>query len=131
DIQNVENQVIQNVVQNPRIQNVGNQNRLIGVSGNANQNPNGNGNLVAARAEDNATGHNDGSAEIHNYEDCCDNEIFNMFTQEEQYTELLEPIPKPHQVPHNDNNVISSTGSGVSEGCPSVVPGVAPIDAAG
>nr|GEY28256.1 retrovirus-related Pol polyprotein from transposon TNT 1-94 [Tanacetum cinerariifolium] len=49
----------------------------------------------------------DGSAEVHNYENCYDNEIFNMFTQEEQYTELLEPIPEPHQVPQNDNNVIS------------------------
>nr|GFA31489.1 hypothetical protein [Tanacetum cinerariifolium] len=49
----------------------------------------------------------DGSAEVHNYEDCYDNEIFNMFTQEEQYTELLEPIPESHQVPQNDNNVIS------------------------
>nr|GFA60250.1 hypothetical protein [Tanacetum cinerariifolium] len=39
-------------------QNVGNLNGLIVVSGNANQNPNGNGNLVAARAEGNATGHN-------------------------------------------------------------------------
>nr|GFD12093.1 hypothetical protein [Tanacetum cinerariifolium] len=29
----------------------------------------------------------DGSVEVHNYEDCYDNEIFNMFTQEEQYTE--------------------------------------------
>nr|GEZ16382.1 hypothetical protein [Tanacetum cinerariifolium] len=48
---NVENQVIQNVVQNPRIQNVGNQNGLIGVPGNANQNSNGNGNLVADRAK--------------------------------------------------------------------------------
>nr|GEW92474.1 Gag-Pol polyprotein [Tanacetum cinerariifolium] len=51
DVQNVENQVIQNAVQNPRIQNVGNQNGLIGVPGNANQNLNGNGNLVAAHAE--------------------------------------------------------------------------------
>nr|GFA34449.1 hypothetical protein [Tanacetum cinerariifolium] len=51
-----QNQVIQNAVQNPRIQNVGNQNGLIVVSGNTNQNPNGNGNLVAARAEGNATG---------------------------------------------------------------------------
>nr|GEV91904.1 hypothetical protein [Tanacetum cinerariifolium] len=51
----------------------------------------------------------DGSAEVHNYEDCCDNEIFNMFTQEEQYTELLEPIPETHQVPQNDNNIISET----------------------
>nr|GEY13552.1 retrotransposon protein, putative, unclassified [Tanacetum cinerariifolium] len=40
----------------------------------------------------------DGSTEVHNYEDYYDNEIFNMFTQEEQYIELLEPIPKPHQV---------------------------------
>nr|GFA86003.1 hypothetical protein [Tanacetum cinerariifolium] len=46
----------------------------------------------------------DGSAEVH--ENCDDNEIFNMFTQEEQYTELLEPIPESHQVPQNDNNVI-------------------------
>nr|GEV76691.1 hypothetical protein [Tanacetum cinerariifolium] len=189
-----------------RIQNVGNQNGLIGVPENANQNPNRNGNLIAARAESNATGHNgnqircynyrglghftrnctarpkrkddaylqtqlliaqkeeagiqlqakefdlmatavdldeidevnanyifmanlqqtstsgtqtdkapvydsDGSAEVHNYEDCYDNEIFNMFTQEEQYTKLLEPIPEPHQVPQNDNNIISKGSS--------------------
>nr|GFC07772.1 hypothetical protein [Tanacetum cinerariifolium] len=37
----------------------------------------------------------DGSVEVH--ENCDDNEIFNMFTQEEQYTELLEPIPEPQQ----------------------------------
>nr|GFB15197.1 hypothetical protein [Tanacetum cinerariifolium] len=49
----------------------------------------------------------DGSAEVYDYENCDNNEIFNMFTQEEQYTELLEPIPKQHQVPQNDNNVIS------------------------
>nr|GFA19181.1 hypothetical protein [Tanacetum cinerariifolium] len=49
----------------------------------------------------------DGSAEVHNHENCYDDEIFNMFTQEEQYTELLEPIPEPQQVPQNDNNVIS------------------------
>nr|GFD44853.1 hypothetical protein [Tanacetum cinerariifolium] len=30
-----------------------------------------------------------------------------MFTQEEQYTKLLEPIPEPQQVPQNDNDVIS------------------------
>nr|GEX91841.1 retrovirus-related Pol polyprotein from transposon TNT 1-94 [Tanacetum cinerariifolium] len=182
--------------------NVGNQNGLIGVPGNANQNPNRIGNLVAARAEGNPTGHNgnqiryyncrgvgyfarnctvrprkrdaaylqtqlliaqkeetgiqlqaeefdlmaaavdldeieeanancilmanlqqastsgtqtnkaplydsDGLAEVHNYENCYDNEIFNMFTQKKQYTELFEPIPETHQVPQNDNNVIS------------------------
>nr|GFA99378.1 hypothetical protein [Tanacetum cinerariifolium] len=94
-----------------------------------NQNQIGNGNLVAARAEGNAAGQNrnrircynckgtdgapvydtDGSAEVHeNYDD---NEIFNMFTQEEQYTELLEPIPESHQVPQNDNDVISEDTS--------------------
>nr|GEY29407.1 integrase, catalytic region, zinc finger, CCHC-type, peptidase aspartic, catalytic [Tanacetum cinerariifolium]GEY45260.1 integrase, catalytic region, zinc finger, CCHC-type, peptidase aspartic, catalytic [Tanacetum cinerariifolium] len=104
DVQNVKNQVIQYAIQNPRIQNVGNQNGLISVPGNANQNPNRNGNLIAARAED-------GSAEVHNYENCYDNEIFNMFTQEEQYTELLESILEPHQVPQNDNNVISEVSS--------------------
>nr|GEV56612.1 copia protein [Tanacetum cinerariifolium] len=51
----------------------------------------------------------DESAEVHeNYDD---NEIFNMFTQEEQYTELLEPIPESHQVPQNDNDVISEDTS--------------------
>nr|GFB37885.1 hypothetical protein [Tanacetum cinerariifolium] len=150
EVQNVGNQV----AQNPRIQNIGNQNGLVGVQGNGIQNQIGNGNLVAAHAEGNAAGQNgnqircyncrgianldkieevnancilmanlqqasssgtqtdsapvydsDGSAEVHeNYDN---NEIFNMFTQEEQYTELLEPIPEPQQVPQNDNNVIS------------------------
>nr|GEU68822.1 hypothetical protein [Tanacetum cinerariifolium] len=49
----------------------------------------------------------DGLTEIHLFENCYDNDIFNMFTQEERYTELLEPIPKPHQVSQNDSNVIS------------------------
>nr|GEY90978.1 hypothetical protein [Tanacetum cinerariifolium] len=55
----------------------------------------------------------DGSAEVHeNYdENCDDNEIFNMFTQEEQYTELFEPIPESHQVPQNDNDIISKDTS--------------------
>ncbi|GKB91568.1 retrovirus-related pol polyprotein from transposon TNT 1-94 [Tanacetum coccineum] len=205
-VQNVGNQVFQNAVQNSGIQNVRNQNGLIVVSGIANQNPNGNGNVVAARAEGNAIGNNgnqircyncrglghlarnctvrprrrdaaylqtqlliaqkeeagiqlqaeefdlmaaaadldeieevnancilmanlqqastsgtqtdkapvydsDGSAEVHNYDNCYDNEIFNMFTQEEQYTELLEPIPEPHQVQQNDSNVISEVSS--------------------
>nr|GEV25300.1 hypothetical protein [Tanacetum cinerariifolium] len=198
--------VIQNGSQNPRVQNIGNQNGLIGVQGNANQNLNRNGNLVAAHTEGNVVGHNgnqircynyrgvgyfarnctvkpmrrndvylltqlliaqkeeagiqlqveefdlmaaatdldeieevnanciltanlhqastsgtqtnkalvydsNGSAEVHNYENCYDNEMFNMFTQEEQYTELLEPIPESHQVLQNDNNVISKVTS--------------------
>nr|GEU35405.1 integrase, catalytic region, zinc finger, CCHC-type, peptidase aspartic, catalytic [Tanacetum cinerariifolium] len=59
-------EVIQNAVQNPRIQNVGNQNGLIGVQGNANQNLNGNDNLVAARAEGNATRHNSNQIRCYN-----------------------------------------------------------------
>nr|GFB22172.1 hypothetical protein [Tanacetum cinerariifolium] len=196
--------VIQNAVQNPRVQNVGNHNGLIGVQGNGYQNQIGNGNLVAARAEGNAAGQNgnqircyncrgvghyarnctvrprrrdaaylltqlliaqkeetgiqlqaeeydlmaivadldeieevnancilmanlqqastsgtqtdsapvydiDRSAEVH--ENCDDNEIFNMFTQEEQYTELLELILESHLVPQNDNDVISEDTS--------------------
>ncbi|GJV65396.1 retrovirus-related pol polyprotein from transposon TNT 1-94 [Tanacetum coccineum] len=42
--------------------------------------------------------------------------IFNMFTQEEQYTELLEPIPEPHQEQQNDSNVISDFSSVEQEG---------------
>nr|GFA37379.1 hypothetical protein [Tanacetum cinerariifolium] len=39
----------------------------------------------------------DRSAKVHeNYDN---DEIFNMFTQEEQYTELLEHLPEPQQVP--------------------------------
>nr|GFB19413.1 hypothetical protein [Tanacetum cinerariifolium] len=55
----------------------------------------------------------DGSTEVHeNYDD---NEIFNMFIQEEQYTKLLEPIPELHQVPQNDNDVIP-TDTSVAQG---------------
>nr|GEY22459.1 integrase, catalytic region, zinc finger, CCHC-type, peptidase aspartic, catalytic [Tanacetum cinerariifolium] len=60
------NRQIAQPVQNPRIQNVGNQNGLIGVPRNANQNPNGNGNLVADRAEGNATGHNKNQIRCYN-----------------------------------------------------------------
>nr|GFB50406.1 hypothetical protein [Tanacetum cinerariifolium] len=57
-----------------------------------------------------------GSAEVHNYDNCYDNEIFNMITQEKQYTELLEPISKPHQVQQNDNNVIFEVSSMEQDG---------------
>nr|GFB48103.1 hypothetical protein [Tanacetum cinerariifolium] len=46
------------VAQNPRVQNVGTQNGLIGVQGKGIQHQIGNGNLVAARAEGNAAGQN-------------------------------------------------------------------------
>nr|GFC85336.1 hypothetical protein [Tanacetum cinerariifolium] len=64
-VQNVGNQVAQNAFQNLRVQNVGNQNGLIGFPGNANQN--GNGNLVLARAEGNATRHNGNQIRCYNY----------------------------------------------------------------
>ncbi|GJY46996.1 hypothetical protein Tco_0436059, partial [Tanacetum coccineum] len=57
-----------------------------------------------------------GSAEVQHNDNCYDNDIFNMFTQEEQYTNLLEPIPKPQLVPQNDNNVTSVAPSMVQSG---------------
>nr|GEX34022.1 hypothetical protein [Tanacetum cinerariifolium] len=58
----------------------------------------------------------DGSAEVQLIDNCYDNEIFNMFTQEEQYTNLLEPIPEPQLVPHNDNHVTYVAPSMVQSG---------------
>nr|GFB55510.1 hypothetical protein [Tanacetum cinerariifolium] len=141
------------------------------VQGNANQNPNGNGNLVAVRAEGNTTGHNENQIRCYNckgvghfarnyivrprrrdaaylhtqlliaqkeeagiqlqaeefdlmaaaanldeIEEVNENCILmanlqQASTSEEKYTELLEPIPEPHQVPQNDNNVISKDSS--------------------
>ncbi|GJW56273.1 retrovirus-related pol polyprotein from transposon TNT 1-94 [Tanacetum coccineum] len=155
-------------------QNVGNPNGYNAVQSVRNQNPNGNGNVVAARAEGNTNGNNGNqircynyrglghlarnytvrprrrdaaylqtqlliaqkeevgiqlqaeefdlmataanldeieSAEVHHYDSFYNNDIFNMFTQEEQYTELLEPILEPHQVQQNDSNVISEVSS--------------------
>nr|GEY60713.1 hypothetical protein [Tanacetum cinerariifolium] len=54
EVQTIGNQV----AQNPRVQNVGTHNGLIGVQGNGIQNQIGNGNLVAARAEGSAAGQN-------------------------------------------------------------------------
>ncbi|GKA17856.1 retrovirus-related pol polyprotein from transposon TNT 1-94 [Tanacetum coccineum] len=157
-VRNVRNQVVQNAVQNPGVQNVGNFKGLSVDPGIANQY--GIGNVVTTRAEANeawikltfeefdfmaaigaceetkrenanctlennlqqasTTGtqsdkapvyDSDKSAEVHLSKTCYDNDIFNMFTQEEQYTELLEPIPKPHQVQQNDSNVISVVSS--------------------
>nr|GFA02394.1 hypothetical protein [Tanacetum cinerariifolium] len=59
-VHHVENQVAQNL----RVQNVRNQNGLIGFSGNGNQN--GNGNLVVARAEGNTAGHNGNQIRCYN-----------------------------------------------------------------
>ncbi|GJZ59242.1 hypothetical protein Tco_0615058 [Tanacetum coccineum] len=66
------------------------------------------------------------SAEVQLSDNCYNNEIFNMFIQEKQYTELLEPIPEPHQVLQNDSNVISEAssveqGGGIVEQHPATV----------
>ncbi|GJV67584.1 retrovirus-related pol polyprotein from transposon TNT 1-94 [Tanacetum coccineum] len=46
----------------------------------------------------------DGSAEVHqNYND---NDIYNMFSQQEEYTKLLEPILETHVEQHNNSNII-------------------------
>nr|GFA45332.1 hypothetical protein [Tanacetum cinerariifolium] len=58
----------------------------------------------------------DGSAEVQLNDNCYDNEILNMFTQEEQYTDLLEPIPEPQLVLQNDNHVTSVSPSMVQSG---------------
>nr|GEV34358.1 hypothetical protein [Tanacetum cinerariifolium] len=58
----------------------------------------------------------DGSAEVQLNDNCYDNEIFIMFTQKEQYTDLLEPIPKPQLVPQNDNHVTYVAPSIVQSG---------------
>ncbi|GJZ95349.1 hypothetical protein Tco_0667552 [Tanacetum coccineum] len=63
-VQNVRNQVVPNAVQNLGVHNVGNQNGLLIVSGIANQNPNENGNVVAARAEGNAIRNNEAGIQL-------------------------------------------------------------------
>nr|GEV83374.1 integrase, catalytic region, zinc finger, CCHC-type, peptidase aspartic, catalytic [Tanacetum cinerariifolium] len=57
-----------------------------------------------------------GSAKVHLNDNCYDNEIFNMFTQDEQYTDLLELIPKLQLVPQNDNHVLFFAPSMVQSG---------------
>nr|GEX79819.1 hypothetical protein [Tanacetum cinerariifolium] len=137
-------QVAHNAVQNAGVQSGGNQNGLVVVPGIANQN--GTGNVVVARAKgdldeieevnidcilmsnlqhastsgtqlDKALVYDtNGSAEVQLNDNCYDNKIFNMFTQEEQYTDLLEPIPEPQLVPQNDNHVTSVAPSMVQSG---------------
>ncbi|GJR94978.1 hypothetical protein Tco_0267152 [Tanacetum coccineum] len=144
---NPRNSQIAKPVQNPGVQNVRNQNGVIVVPDIANQN--GNGKVVAARAEGNTqlliaqkeeagiqlqakefdlmdaaadldeieesdkapVYDSNGSVEVQLHDNFYNDEIFNTFTQEEHYTELLKPILEPHQVQHNDSNVTSAVSS--------------------
>nr|GEV89375.1 hypothetical protein [Tanacetum cinerariifolium] len=47
-----------------------------------------------------------GSTEVHQYKNCYNNKIFNMFAQEEHYTDLLESTTSILLVQQDDNNVI-------------------------
>nr|GEU40901.1 hypothetical protein [Tanacetum cinerariifolium] len=141
------NQFVQNAVQNLGVQNVENWNGLIVVPWIANQNPNGNSNVVATRAKGNATGNNRiqlqaeefdlmvAAADLDEIEEVNENCIFMANLQQAstsgtqtdnapvydsdrsaEYTELLEPIPEPHQVQQNDSNVISEVSSVEQDG---------------
>nr|GFA29111.1 hypothetical protein [Tanacetum cinerariifolium] len=92
------NQVIQNAVQNPRVQNARNQNGFIGVQGNGNQNQIGNGNLVAIRAEGNATGQNGNQIRCYNYR----GQASTSSTQTDS-----APVYDTDGSAENDNDVIS------------------------
>nr|GEV04372.1 retrovirus-related Pol polyprotein from transposon TNT 1-94 [Tanacetum cinerariifolium] len=110
DVQNVGNQVIQNAAQNLRVQNVGNQNGLISVPGNANHNSNGNGNLVAARAEGNATRHNDLDEIEKVNANCILMENLQQASTSSTQTDKA-PVYDSDGSAENDNNVISEVTS--------------------
>ncbi|GKD59075.1 hypothetical protein Tco_1296584 [Tanacetum coccineum] len=121
-VQNVGNPVVQNAVQG--VQNVGNQNGLIVVPGIANLNTNliRNGNVVAARAEgdlDEIKEVNANCILMANLQQASTSgthidkaPIYDSNGSAEQYTDLHEPIPEPHQVQQNDSDVISAVSSG-------------------
>nr|GEU95863.1 hypothetical protein [Tanacetum cinerariifolium] len=119
DVWKVRNQVIQNAAQNPRVQNVRNQNGLIGVPGNANQNLNGNGNLVAARAKGiqlqaEEFGLMAAAADLDEIEEVNANYIL-MANLQQALTSGTQtdkaPVYDSDESAENDNNVISEATS--------------------
>nr|GEV59771.1 integrase, catalytic region, zinc finger, CCHC-type, peptidase aspartic, catalytic [Tanacetum cinerariifolium] len=112
-VQNVGNQGAWDVIQNLRVQNVGNQN--------------GNGNLVAARAEGNAAGHNGNQIRCYNCRGKKEAGIqlqakeFDLMAAATDLDEIEEVnancilMANLHQsstsVPYNDNNIISEDSS--------------------
>ncbi|GJS63817.1 hypothetical protein Tco_0678381 [Tanacetum coccineum] len=112
-VQDIGNQVVQNAVQNPAWAK-GNGN---GNNGDLEENEEVNTSciLMANLQQASSSGtqadkalvyDSDGSVEVHQSKNYYNNEIFNMFAQEEQYIKLLEPITEPHLVHQNNNNVI-------------------------
>ncbi|GKB99804.1 hypothetical protein Tco_0985941 [Tanacetum coccineum] len=121
-VQNVGHLVGQNAVQNLGIQIVENMNRLSVVLEIANQY--GNGNVVTTPPEGNGNGINGACEETERANANCtlENNLQQASTSGTQSdkapvydsdgsAELLEPIPEPHQVPHNDSNVIYEVSS--------------------
>nr|GEW08361.1 hypothetical protein [Tanacetum cinerariifolium] len=132
----------QNAGQNAGGQSGGNQNRLVAVPGIANQN--GNGNVVAARAEGRNPAYLQTQLLIAQKEEAgiqLQEEEFSFMaaagdldkieevntksilmanlqhaSTSEQYTDLLKPIPKPQLVPQNDNHVTFVSLSMVQSG---------------
>nr|GEX21889.1 putative ribonuclease H-like domain-containing protein [Tanacetum cinerariifolium] len=109
--------------QNAGVQSGGNQNGLVVVPGIANQSGTGNVLLLGLRESTSGTQRDkalvydtNSSAEVQLNDNFYDKKIFNMFTPEDQYTDLLEPIPKPQLVPQNDNHVTSVASSMVQSG---------------
>nr|GEV74294.1 hypothetical protein [Tanacetum cinerariifolium] len=122
-----------NAVQNTSVQNGGNQNGLVVIPGIPNQS--GTGNVVAARAEGTGNGNQArcyncrGLGDLDEIEEVNDNCILMANLQQastsgtqhdkapdEQYTDLLEPIPELQLVPQNDNHVTSVAPSIVQGG---------------
>nr|GEX67965.1 hypothetical protein [Tanacetum cinerariifolium] len=125
-------EVIQNAVQNPRVQNIRNKNGLIGVQGNRNQNQIRNGNLVPSRVEGNAAGQNGNQIRCYN---CRGVEEYNLMAAAADLDEIEEvnancvlvanlqqastsstqtdstPIYDSDRSAENDNNVISEDTS--------------------
>ncbi|GJX16613.1 hypothetical protein Tco_0217445 [Tanacetum coccineum] len=115
-VQNVGNQVVQDAVQNQGVQNIGNQNGQIGV-----QNI-GNGNLLIAQKEEAgiqlqaeefdlmaAAGDLDEIEEVN--ANCILMANLQQASERSKYTEILEPIPEPHQVQQNDNVISDISAS--------------------
>nr|GEV28450.1 hypothetical protein [Tanacetum cinerariifolium] len=122
--------VAQNAVQNSGVQNGGNQNGLVVVLGIANKN--GTSNIVVARAEARPRRRDAAYLQIRllitqkeeigiqlqaeEFDFMAAAGDLDEIQEEEQYTDLLEPILKPQLVPQNDNHVTSVAPSMVQSG---------------